>query len=299
MNGVVAITGAEGQLGRALTTRLGPLALACSRRDCDITSAKSIRTMLDAAIRAGRHPEVLINAAAYNAVEAAEGEREAAFAINAEGPRHLAAACAERQIRFVQISTDYVFGNGPAPSSGWRETDVPICRCVYAESKRAGELAVLDCCGSSALSALVVRTCGLYGAPAAQGKRSFVEAILQRAAAGQPLRVVNDQRCTPTSVDDLVVALLQLLATPAEGLVHVVNAGSCTWYEFAREILRLAGIEANITPIPSAELNQRAARPVDSRLCTELYERTTGHLLPTWKTALAARLRDDGKLGAA
>ncbi len=296
MSGVVAITGAEGQLGRALTTRLGPRAMAWSRRDCDITSDQSIRSILAAAGRSGRQPDVLINAAAYNAVDAAEGDRATAFAVNAEGPRRLAAACAELGIRFVQISTDYVFGNGPAPADGWRESDEPICRCVYAESKRAGELAVLGCAESSPLSALVVRTCGLYGAPAAHGKRSFVEAILQRAAAGQPLRVVDDQRCTPTSVDDLVVAIFRLLETPAEGLIHVVNAGSCTWFEFAREILRLAGIEADITPIASAELNQRAARPVDSRLCTALYERISGHPLPVWKTALAARLRDDGTL---
>lgn len=298
MDRSIAITGAEGQLGRSLVERLGPLALGWSRRDCDITSPEAIQKCLDQAKHSRASPSVLINSAAYNAVDAAETDREAAWRVNVEGPKLLAEACKVRGIRLVHVSTDYVFGNGAGPGGGWRESDEPKPCSVYAESKRAGELAVLEVGGGKGLSPLVVRTCGLYGAPSTSGKRSFVEAILQRALTGQPLRVVDDQRCTPTHVDDLVEALLCLLNTPAQGLVHVVNSGDCTWFELAQEVLRQTGLTVPITPIPTSELHQKALRPIDSRLSTLLYQSITGQSLPPWKAALADRLRQDGRLNS-
>jgi dTDP-4-dehydrorhamnose reductase len=296
MSGLIAITGAEGQLGRSLVKRLGDRALGWSRAACNVASPESVQECLETLEKSGNVPSALINAAAYNAVDAAESDRDGAWRVNVEGPRVLAEACLERGIRFIHISTDYVFGNGPAPTGGWRETDEPQPRSIYAETKRDGERAVLKSTTHGGPHPLVVRTCGLYAAPSATGKRSFVEAILQRAATGQPLRVVNDQRCTPTSVDDLVDALLRLLETDASGLVHVVNSGDCTWFEFAAEILRLAGMDVPITPISSADLNQKALRPSDSHLSTARYEQLTGHQLPTWQAALKSRLQADGRL---
>jgi dTDP-4-dehydrorhamnose reductase len=290
MDSKVAIIGADGQLGRALVARFGETACGWSRQDCDLTDSDCITARLDEA-----QPDVVINAAAYNQVDAAEDQIDLAWNVNARGPERLARACSERGIRLVHIGTDYVFGNGPAPIGGWKETDLPMPQGQYAASKLAGDLAVLRE-SSETQPALVVRTCGLYGAASPTGKRSFVNAILDRARTGQPLRVVHDQRCTPTHVEDLVDAIVALLPLRASGLIHYVNGGECTWFEFAREVLRLAGIDRPIEPILSSDLRQKAARPVDSRLSTEWFTALTGHPPRPWREALARRLAADGVL---
>jgi dTDP-4-dehydrorhamnose reductase len=288
MDSRVAIIGADGQLGRALVARFGGAARGWSRQECDLTDSDSVAARLNEA-----RPDLVINAAAYNQVDAAEDQTELAWNVNARGPERLAQACSQRGIRLVHISTDYVFGNGPAPTNGWRETDLPQPQGQYAASKLAGDEAVLRE-SSVTQPALIVRTCGLYGAASPTGKRSFVNAILDRARTGQPQRVVHDQRCTPTHVEDLVDAIVTLLPLRAFGLIHYVNSGECTWFEFAQEILRLAGIDRPIEPILSAALNQKAARPVDSRLSTERFSALTGHTPRPWREALARRLEADG-----
>ena len=218
-------------------------------------------------------PEVVFNCAAYNAVDAAESDPEAAFDANARGPAVLAAECARLGARLVHFSTNYVFdGAGDRP---YREADEPNPQSVYARSKREGELAVLP-------AGLVIRAAGVYGQVGSAVKGgSFPERILARARAGQPLRVVADQHLNPTYARDLALGALGLVENATTGLVHLVAEGCCTWRELAVETLRLAGVAAEVEAITTAELAAAAPRPLNGCL-----ESSRASPLRPWQAAL-------------
>jgi dTDP-4-dehydrorhamnose reductase len=203
-------------------------------------------------------PEVVLNCAAYNGVDAAEADPEAAFGVNARGPAVLAAECSRLGARLVHFSTNYVFdGSADRP---YREDGEPRPQSAYARSKREGELAVLP-------AGLVIRTAGVYGHGGSAVKGgSFPERILARARGGEPLLVVADQLLNPTYARDLAVGALGLVAAGETGLVHLVADGCCSWRDFALETLRLAGVEAEIEAISTAELGAAAARPLNGCL---------------------------------
>jgi dTDP-4-dehydrorhamnose reductase len=274
----VLVTGAEGQLGQALLSCLGDRVVwSGGRAGLDVTDGDRVRERLRA-----MRPDVVVNASAYNKVDAAEASAEAAFLVNAVGPLNLARACAESGVPLVHVSTDYVFDG--TKGSPYTEDDAPRPRSVYGLTKRAGELAVQSVGGPC----LVVRTSGVLGAGGSRGKGgSFVERILQRARAAEPLRVVDDQVFAPTFAGDLAMAIVGLLDTGSRGLVHVTNDGACSWHELAVAALGLAGIEAPVERISAASLGAPAPRPAYSVLDTSLYRSRGLPPLRPWRDALA------------
>jgi dTDP-4-dehydrorhamnose reductase len=277
-----AVLGAAGQLGRDLCPRLPGEVAALTRDRADLTRPETV-----AAALAEVRPDVVVNCAAYNFVDRAESEPEAAFAVNAWGVRALATACREHSCTLVHFSSDYVFGLEDGRDRPYRESDAPGPVSVYGLSKLAGEYLVRSLCPRH----FVIRTCGLYGVWGGGGKGgNFVETMLRAAGQGKPLRVVADQRCTPSFTADVAAAAAALVQTGRYGLYHLTNAGSCPWHEFARAIFETAGVEANLTPITSREYSAAARRPAYSVLGREAYEALGLPPLRPWREALAAYL---------
>jgi dTDP-4-dehydrorhamnose reductase len=280
----IAVLGSFGQLGRDLCPRLQGEVIPLRRSDFDLTDHERLRQRLTEL-----QPDVVVNCAAYNFVDRAESEPEATFGVNAWAVRNLAQVCRDLNALLVHFSTDYVFGLDPARSTPWREDDAPGPISVYGLSKLAGEYFVRSSCPKH----FVVRTCGLYGVAGTGGKGgNFVETMVRAAGQGKALRVVADQRCTPSFTADVAAAVAALIPTEAYGLYHITNEGDCSWYEFASEIFRRAGLSPALTPISSAEYGAPARRPAYSVLSLE---RFTSVGLPRprlWQDALAAYLRE-------
>jgi dTDP-4-dehydrorhamnose reductase len=277
----IAVIGAHGQLGSDLTARLGARAVPLGHDQIDITDPARIAAALEAVT-----PDVVINAAAYNLVDRAEAEPDVAFRVNAFGPRHLAQWCAPRAVLLVQISTDYVFGLDAGRTQPYCEADLPGPQGVYAASKLTGEHFVRSDCPRH----IVVRTCGLYGQAATRSKGNFVQTMLRLGRERSELRVVADQRCTPSFTTDVAAAVVRMVESGARGTYHVTNSGSMTWCEFAREILRQAGINTPVVPITTAEFGAKARRPAFSVLDCSRFEARAGMRLRPWQEALAEYL---------
>lgn len=284
----IALIGAQGQLGTDLAQRIDGV-LPLTHADVDICDVDAVAEGLGT-----RQPDVVINTAAYNLVDRAEQDWESAFAVNAIGARNVARWCAAHDVRFVHISTDFVFGQDGARSTPYRETDCPGPVSVYGASKLTGEHLALAACPR----ALIVRTCGLYGVAATRAKGNFVTTMLRLGRERDELRIVSDQRCTPTFTSDLAAQIVSLIGVQAEGIVHVTNGGETTWYDFACEIFRLADVPVNVVPITSAEFGAAAARPPYSVLDCSHATRLTGQTLRPWSEALADYLQKIGELSA-
>ncbi len=283
----IAVLGAHGQLGRDLCQRLSCQLVPLTRAEIDLAHPNTIPSVL-AALR----PDIFINCAAYNLVDKAETEPEIAFAVNAWGPRVLAQACHAVGCKLVHFSTDYVFGLDSSRTTPLSEEDPPGPASVYGLSKLAGEYLVR----AADPGHLVIRTCGLYGVWGSGGKGgNFVETMLRVAGQGKPLRVVHDQRCTPSSTADVASATTALIAMGVSGLVHVTNGGACTWYEFAAEIFRLSGMSADLTPITSAQFAAPARRPTFSVLSNASAVSAGLAPLRPWPEALADYLTERRK----
>jgi dTDP-4-dehydrorhamnose reductase len=279
------VLGAPGQLGRDLCPRLRGEGIALGRQDGDVTDSTKMRELLT-----GLRPDFVINCAAYNFVDRAETEHDAAFAVNAWAVRDLALICRDLDCCLVHFSTDYVFGLDETRRTPLTESDSPGPVSIYALSKLAGEYLVRATCPKH----FVIRTCGLYGVWGSGGKGgNFVETMLRLAGQGKPIRVVNDQRCTPSFTADVAAAVSSLIETSQQyGLYHITNAGDCSWFEFAREIFRLAGKEVNLNPITSAEFGAPARRPLFSVLANEKLS-SVGVAPPRrWQEAIATYLQE-------
>ncbi|MBI3179371.1 MAG: dTDP-4-dehydrorhamnose reductase [Deltaproteobacteria bacterium] len=282
----LAILGANGQLGSdvaaaARRERAKYEVHALARADLDVNDSARV-----AATLSELRPQVVVNAAAYNQVDAAESRASEAFAVNALAVHGLATVCARLDAVLVLISTDYVFdGKRREP---YREDDLPAPQNVYGASKLAGEhLARLTCA-----KLFMLRTSGLYGLAGARRRTgNFVEKMLALAAAGTPIRVVEDQTTAPTASADLSLALLALIHTRAYGLYHVTNAGACTWFAFAREIFRLAGLNPDLAATTSAELGAKARRPAYSVLDNAAARAAGVAALRPWQEGLADYMR--------
>ncbi len=278
------VIGANGQLGRDLCPRLPGDVTRCGRPEVDLTKPESLRSAIAAA-----KPDVVINCAAYNFVDRAESEPEAAFAVNAIGARHVAAVCSEMNVVLVHFSTDYVFGLDLTRRTAWAETDCPGPVSVYGVSKLAGE-AFVQAYGPRQF---IIRSCGLYGAWGSGGKGgNFVETMLRLADHGKPIRVVTDEICTPTYCVDLAEATAALLKTEQFGLYHITNSGECSRFEFAREIMRQTGKSVEIVPITSREFGAAARRPAYAVLAMEKFGRLGLPRMRSWNDALAAYLAE-------
>lgn len=276
------VLGANGQLGRDLLPRLSGEVLPVTRTDLDLDRAASISDYF-----ARTRPEVVVNCAAYNLVDKAEDEPEAAFRSNAWGVRSLALACRAAGALLVHISTDYVFGLDTCRTTPLTVDDPPGPVSVYGLSKLSGEYLVRSLCPRH----LVIRTCGLYGVWGSGGKGgNFVETMLRLAGQGKPLRVVADQFCTPTYTVDLAETIVALIQHSATGLYHVTNAGQMSWHEFATAIFQQAGVSADLTPISTTEFGAKAARPQYSVLDNSHLD-AIGVVRPRpWRDALNAYL---------
>jgi dTDP-4-dehydrorhamnose reductase len=266
----VMIAGAGGQLGTALQTELQRHTLFPLRHsNLDITDrARVVETA-----RALR-PDIIVNASAYNQVDKAETDRDAAFAVNEAGPRHLAAAAAELGIPVLHVSTDYVFDG--AQTRPYVETDPTHPLSVYAQSKLAGEEAVR----AANPKHYIVRTAWLYH----DTGRNFFRLMLALSEKG-PVKVVSDQISSPTYAPHLAAALARLIETGAWGLYHMAGAGEgVSRYEQLKTFYDLIGHRATMTPVPASSFPQPAARPRYSALATG---RTPRIVLPDWREGVA------------
>lgn len=280
------VIGADGQLGTDLV-KLQPSAVPLTIKDLDITSFDRCRSVL-----ARLAPEVVINTAGFNQVDACEDSPEPAFQINAFGARNLAAACRELGAELVHISTDYVFsGEKRVPHL---EEDVPDPATAYGISKLAGEQLVRYLWPKHYL----IRTCGLYGAAGCLGKggTNFIETMIKRADSGQPLKVVSDEIVGPTYTRDLAAKLLQIIEKKSYGLYHITNAGQCSWYEFTLKIFEHLGRQVKVTPVSGAEFAAKARRPKFSVLAHGHLRRLGLDDLRSWEAALFAYLTEKGYL---
>jgi dTDP-4-dehydrorhamnose reductase len=220
-------------------------------------------------------------------VDRAESETEAAFAVNAWAVRELAGICGDLECTLVTFSTDYVFGLDASRKTPYREDEAPGPVSVYGLSKLAGEYLARALCPQH----FVIRTCGLYGVWGSGGKGgNFVEAMLRLGAQGKPVRVVNDQVCTPSYTADVAAATAALIETGRYGLYHITNAVSCSWYEMASGIFQAAGMKVEVVPITSQEYGAPARRPAYSVLASAGYDALGLSPVRPWREAVAAYL---------
>ena len=272
----VLILGAGGQLGSELArscSAVGDDVVATSRSEIDIADGARVRDV----VRAQR-PDVVFNAAAYTAVDRAETEVQAAEMINGRAAGRVAEVCRDLVVRLVHYSTDYVFdGLATEPIA---EEAQPAPTGAYGRSKLNGERAV----AASGAEAYIVRTSWVYGLEGA----NFIKTVLRVTGERGSMSVVDDQRGSPTWARDLAVASRRLVDAGPAGTYHLTNAGDCTWYELARETLRIVGVNADLAPITSAEFGARARRPSYSVLSNQKLQ-TAGVTPPRpWRDALTA-----------
>ncbi|QOC23600.1 dTDP-4-dehydrorhamnose reductase [Wenzhouxiangella sp. AB-CW3] len=280
------LLGANGQLGQHLRARANDLATCarnCADHACDLADQSALVSLLDSL-----RPSVIVNAAAYTAVDDAETNGEAAYRLNRDLPAWLAAWCRDNDALLVHYSTDYVFSG--QPGRPWREDDPVAPESVYGASKLAGEQAII----STDCRALILRTAWVYSALPG----NFLSAILGRAARGQSLKVVSDQVGSPTWAGSLADATLVLLERAAERverpeLMHVAGQGAMSWHKLALEAVQMAAgrgminHEVDVEPISSDQWPQKAKRPAWSVLDGRRYEQWTGRPLPDARAALA------------
>jgi dTDP-4-dehydrorhamnose reductase len=282
----ILLTGRDGQVGFELARALAPLGelVAVGRADCDLGDADALRALVRRVA-----PDVVVNPAAWTAVDRAETERDAAFAVNARAPGILGEEAARLGALVVHYSTDYVFdGAGTTP---WTEDDTPAPHSVYGASKLAGERALTEACPQH----VILRTGWVLGVHGG----NFAKTMLRLATERDQLTVVDDQFGAPTSaalLADLTAHLVRHYAREGRdafpfGLYHVAAAGETSWYDYARFVLdaaRSAGMALkagpdDVRPVPTPAYPTAARRPANSRLDTSLFRRTFGLRLPPWQ----------------
>ncbi len=270
----ILVSGSKGMLGTDLVRLLAPAhsVIGVDLDELDITDRRAVEERLVALA-----PDVLINAAAYTDVDRSEEQKDLAFRVNAEGAANLALACRASGARLLHVSTDYVFdGRG---RRAYAEEDPPNPLGVYGRSKWEGEKRI----GEILPEACLIRTAWLYG----KAGRNFVKAILAQAEQKNKLRVVDDQRGSPTYTVDLAAALRAAAEKNLEGIYHVTNQGVCSWLGFAEKILELAGkTGVEVVPISTEELGRPAPRPGNSVLDCGKFEKAAGMKLRPWQEAL-------------
>jgi dTDP-4-dehydrorhamnose reductase len=295
----ILVTGAAGQVGSALIPRLSAFGtvIAADRQLIDLSRPGDIGARLDEVA-----PDVIINPAAYTAVDKAEDDRETAFVVNESAPRAMARWAADANIPLVHFSTDYVFdGSGTTP---WTETDTPSPLSVYGASKLAGEMAIQEAGGPH----LIARTSWVY----APNGANFFRTIMRLAQEREELRIVADQHGAPTSAAIISDTLAAMFADPcglsdvigrAGGLLHLTASGSTNWHGFATAIvdgLRSRGMTLKadkITPIATSDYPVKAQRPLNSRLDLAKLSRVMARPTPHWLDGLKATIDETAAAG--
>jgi len=277
------IIGASGQLGNDLMrTFAEDKPVGVDHALVDIEAPSAFAKML-----VHHRPELVINTAAFHNVELCETRPDRAMAVNALAVDQLAAQCAAAGVAFAHISTDFVFdGSLTRP---YREDDAPNPLSVYGTSKYAGER-LLQRHGERFF---IFRTCGLYGIRGSSTKGyTFIDRILTQAAEGRPLRVVGDVTCSPSYTLHIASAIRQIVGQERYGVYHVTNAGACTWYEFAREILRQADLRTELTKTTADAFPSLARRPAYSALASAKLAELQIPAPPSWQAGIEAYLAE-------
>lgn len=285
----IIVTGCNGQLGRAINKLLAGNNeyelintdfMVDGIRSLDISNLEEVVSLCKEI-----NPYAVINCAAYTNVDGCEVNVDAAYKINALGPRNLAIATSETGAKLMHISTDYVFaGNGTKP---YIEFDTPAPKSMYGSTKLAGENFVKE----FADKYFMIRTAWLYG----DGK-NFVKTMLRLSENHDEVSVVNDQIGSPTSAEELAKAIMYLLPSDNYGLFHGTCEGICSWADFTKEIFRLAGKSTKVNPVTSAqykEMNPASAdRPAYSVLENYMFKLTTDHMFANWEDAIAKYIKE-------
>lgn len=276
MKDKILVTGANGQLGTELRKFL-PNALFTDVDTLDITNLEAVKNFVT-----NNQIEIIVNCAAYTAVDKAEDDFELARKINEDGPRNLALSGS----KILHISTDYVFdGKNYQP---YLPEDEAKPTSVYGRTKRAGELAILE----NAQIAVIIRTAWLYSAHG----NNFLKTICRLGAERETLNVVSDQIGSPTFAGDLARAIVNILPQMNEtnkGIYHYTNEGVCSWYDFATEIISLSSMSCKVNPISSSAYPTKATRPFYSVLNKEKIKNVFNIEIVHWKKSLYAFFRDN------
>jgi len=275
----ILITGANGQLGRELANQYKDIKgidlILAKREDLDITNLHNVYSFINE-----NKPDVIINCAAHTAVDKCETEIELAYKINTIGPKNLASAANEIGAEIVQVSTDYVFDGNT--DKALTEFDCVNPQTVYGKTKLEGEILVKN----HNPKHYIIRTAWLYG-----DGNNFVKTMIKLSQTNKTMKVVNDQKGTPTSTVDLARVIIKLVDEKNYGLFHCTCKGECTWYEFTKEIFRIKGIDTEVSPCSTDEFPRPAKRPEYSVLRNYMLELTTGDITRTWKEAIGEYLK--------
>ena len=276
----VFVTGVKGQLGHDVMNELekqGLEGIGVDIDEMDITDADQVSKVIKEAA-----PDAVIHCAAYTAVDAAEDNEEICRKVNATGTENIAKVCEELDIKMMYISTDYVFnGQGERP---WEPDDEREPLNVYGQTKYEGELAI----EKHVKKFFTVRIAWVFGV---NGK-NFIKTMLNLGKTHDHLTVVNDQTGSPTYTYDLARLLVDMIKTDKYGRYHATNEGLCTWYEFACEIFKQAGMNVSVAPVSSDEYPAKAKRPSNSRMDKSKLIENGFKPLPTWQDALGRYLKE-------
>lgn len=277
----VLVTGAKGQLGADLMNELkkqGLVGIGVDIEEMDITDAEACMRVI-----AGADVDAVIHCAAYTAVDAAEDNLELCRKINGDGTRNVALACKAADVKMMYISTDYVFdGKGTRP---WEPDDHRDPLNVYGLTKCEGELAIEELLETY----FTVRIAWVFGVAG----KNFIRTMLRLGKERGAVSVVDDQVGSPTYTYDLARLLVDMIQTERYGRYHATNEGTCSWYEFAVEIFRQAGMDhVTVTPVSSSEFAAKAVRPENSRMSKEKLSDNGFTRLPSWQDALSRFLKE-------
>lgn len=287
----IVIIGANGQLGTDLMTILNTTSyelLPLTHKDIEITKKESIKTVCDSF-----HPDMIINTAAYTRVDDAETDPQTCFSINALGTKNLVEYCKDKNIPFVLYSTDYIFGQDTSRKTPYKETDFPGPVNTYGISKLSGEEYVKGYLSKY----YIIRTTGLFGIAGSSGKGyNFVELMLSLAKQGKQISVVSDQISSPTYTKQLAEQSLKIFKSNQYGIYHVTSNGSCSWYEFAKEIFKLTRQRVDILPVTKKTWITPARRPHYSVLSNGKIKKLGNSKMTNWKTALKEYMKEKGHI---
>lgn len=270
----ILIAGSAGQLGKAFKNELAQRNInfvAPDEKDCNITQFESVAKIIDSL-----EPSIVINCAAYNAVDDAETNQEIADLVNHKSVKNMAYICKTRNCRIVHYGTDYVF-NGKKEDL-YKETDEPDPLNIYGKSKAAGEQAVLD----SGCKSLVLRTSWVYG----DGTQNFICKLLGWSEKNRILKISSDEASVPTSVKEMVKATLTLLEKNESGLFHLTNSNYCSRYEWCRFVMETLDKENVIIPVPMSFFKTAAKRASFTAMSNEKIQSVLGYKIPDWRISV-------------
>ena len=270
----VLVTGVKGQLGYDVVKELekrGYQPIGVDRDEMDLMDNAAIRSVI-----MNLRPEAIIHCAAHTAVDKAEEEVEVCYQINAESVKVIAECAKELDIKLIYISTDYVFDG--TKKGEYTETDIPNPINVYGASKLKGEQYVQDLLEKY----YIVRISWVFGV----NGNNFIKTMRRLGEQLEELNVINDQVGSPTYTADLAPLLVDMMETEKYGIYHASNEGTCSWYEFAKEIFKQSGIDVKVNPITTDQYPTKAKRPMNSKMSKEKLQKNGFSLLPTWIEAL-------------